>query len=221
MSGAARSAFGPVGQAEVEVRIGRNAAQAVASETGQFVLALDLPASVSLTGPQRLGLRLLPREPWHAGANLEFELFVVNLVNAGGVALLLLAAGAAGLAFTGGRRRQTIERPGPAITEHARPAHRLPAAPRLAPAPRDQIIEIYLDALAQVMRATGLVMGPTTTLREFAQRARPVASGESFAGLTALAEVALYSARPITEDHVEQARRLAARLKGETAVAVP
>lgn len=221
LRGAARSAFGPAGQARVEVRIGRAVGQATTSETGGFVLTLDLPSSVSLTGPQRLGLRLLPREPWHADIDREFDLFVINLVNAGAVALLLSAAGAAGLAYTGGRRRRAIERPGLAIVEDPRPAPPAPAALRLAPALREQIIEIYLDALGQVKAATGLAMGPAVTMREFAQRVRPKIPGGSFAEMTSLAEVALYSARPITEDHVEQARGAAVRLKGEMAVAVP
>lgn len=223
MRGATRSALGPAGQAGVEVRIGRTAGQATTSETGGFVLTLDLPSSVSLTGPQRLTLRLLPREPWHAGVDREFDLFVINLVNAGAVALLLSAAGAAGLAYTRGRRRQTAERLGPAI--EAGPGRAAtptpPAAVRLAPGLREQIIEIYLDALGQVRAVTGLDMGPAVTMREFARGVRPKIPGGSFAEITALAEVALYSARPITEDHVEQACGLAIRLKGEMAVAVP
>ena len=222
VSGTARSKFGPVEGAVVRARIGRAVAEARTSRAGEFRIELVLPASVKLVGPQEVTLTVVPVEPWHAPAELGLGLFVVNLVNAGFLALLLPVAGVA--LVRSGRRAPPARQGGPhrGAYREGVPEARVEAGGRAIPGtPAGQLLSIYLDALRRVQAATGIPMGPSTTLREFAQQTRRTVRGDAFLQMTGLAELALYSARPVTGDLVDLARRLMIRLEGELPGVVP
>jgi hypothetical protein len=222
VSGTARSKFGPVGGAVVRAWIGRAQAEARTSRAGEFRIELALPASVNLVGPQEVTLTVVPVEPWHAPAELGLGLFVINLVNAGLLALLLPVAG---VALVRSARRTPSARQVDSNREAYRESiaeTRMEAGGRAIPGtPAGQLLSIYLDALRRVQAATGIPMGPSTTLREFAQQTRRTVRGDAFLQMTELAELALYSARPITGDLVDLARRLMIRLEGELPGVVP
>jgi hypothetical protein len=223
LSGTAASEFGPVPRAVVRVRVGRVVRETQTSERGEFRFGFEVPGALSLVGPQRLTVHLLPREPWHAPVDLALDLFVFNLVNAGLSAGLLLPA--AGIAYARIRRRQAVAEPAEAAVadtdRSAFPIREEPADAGLPLTPKARLLSVYQETARLVRDATGLPIRLSATLREFARQVQPDLRGETFARMTGLAELALYSMGPITEDHLEEMRRLRAHLEGELAGATP
>ncbi|MEK7203892.1 MAG: hypothetical protein AAB254_00135 [candidate division NC10 bacterium] len=218
LTGTARSQFGPVDRAVVQARVGRAVREVRTSETGEFRLTLELPGTLRLVGPEKMSVRLIPGEPWHAPVEVTRDLFIINPLNGAVSVALLLPIG--GLLYTRTRRRR-----GPRelaglvpVAEESVPARRAePARVSLPGTVRDQLIAVYLAALRDVQAVTGSQMTPSTTLREFLWAVQPKLRGDAFKWMTTLAETALYSSRPITEESLEQIQRLKAQLKGELA----
>jgi hypothetical protein len=237
VSGLAKSDFGPVAGATVQLRIGRITGTAQTSAGGEFHAVLDLSAAPGLVGPQTLAVRLVSREPWNGPVEAGLDVFVINLVSAGLAAVVLLPVG--GAIYVSTRRRGGPVRgealaarevparqevparrpvPAPAAPEQVSVSAPLEPAVAAAPAtPRDELLALYRESLRLVEAATGSRMEPSATLREFARRVRPRLISEAFAEMTGLAEVAFYSPRIIVVDLVERARRLKVQLERETA----
>jgi len=234
VSGTAISGLGPAARAEIHAELGPAQGKARTRDDGTFTLALDLPGFPGIVGTEQVSVRLLPEEPWHAAVGLTVNVFVVNLVNAGLAAAVLVLGG--GLAFAGlrrtpGRRRGAEPAGGErAATDAVLKVEAVPDIPdpvarTAAPGTplRQAILDIYREALRAVQRATGLAMKPSTTLREFARAANPAlgdGARAAFLGITRLAEMALYSHHPVHADLVEEARRLNARLGEEPGRAI-
>lgn len=218
LTGRARSQFGPVDRTVVQARVGRAVREVRTSETGEFQLTLDLPATLRLVGPEKVTVRLIPGEPWHAPVEVTRDLFIINLINGAVSVALLLPIG--GLLYTRTRRRH-----GPPelagrvpVAEEGVPARRAePPGVSLPGTAKDRLIAVYLAALRDVQAVTGADMKPSTTLREFLWAVQPKLRGDAFKSMTLLAEAALYSSRPITEESLEQIQRLKTQLEGELA----
>lgn len=217
LSGTAESEFGPVTQAVVQIVVSRTMSETRTSESGEFQFALDLPGHLTFAGPETFTLRLLPREPWHAPVELTLDLIIINLISAGLSAALVLPA--AGIVYTRTRRRQVAaERPVPYPARRetgSTSAVQAPAGVPLPSTPRAELLATYLEVVRDVQGATGVRMTPSTTLREFTRQVQPKLRSATFAQMTGLAEVALYSSRAITWDSVEEIRGLKVRLEGE------
>jgi hypothetical protein len=78
-----------------------------------------------------------------------------------------------------------------------------------------------MEAVKKVRAATGASMTPSTTLREFLRQAQPGLGSDTFAQMTGLAEVVLYSSRLATWGHADEMKRLKDRLEEELAGEAP
>jgi len=217
--GAASSAFGPVADAQVQISIGSTASEGRTSKTGGFRLTLDLPASVNLVGPETLSVRVFPKQPWHAPSEQRRDVFIINLITAGLVALLVPVAG---LAYGTSRRPlKTLSLP------KAYPTVQLGSMPvdqasnkHSGQADGDQFVASYIAILRRVQAVTAIPLHPSLTLREFATLVRDKLSGDAFSQMTGLAEIALYSPHPISGGQLEYAMRLKDQLDLELANAL-
>ncbi len=212
ISGRANSEFGPVADATVRARVGNLTGEVLTSKAGDFQLVLKLPTSLSLVGPQTLSLQLIPREPWYSTAEQYAEPVFINLITTGLVSLVVPIAG---LAYGTYRRRQhTLEKvpvvPPIGIIQFPAPP---PARDGHLPRPNaDQLLAVYVEALRRVQRDVGVPLQRNMTIREFAAVVRQKLKSTTFIEMTALAELALYSSVPMTQEHEEQIRRLASKL---------
>lgn len=180
---------------------------------------IELPLDLSLIGPQELTITITPVEPRYAPLQIKRWVFVVNPVNIG---LMLFAFLSLGLVvYNRFRTRPIVLRHKKAVPQP--PAQELPAA---TPPPmpkfeftgiKGRILSAYLDGLETVEKVTRTLMATHTTLREFLKTATPrlPTAIKSFAELTTIAEVALYSARRLDEDIATRAEQLAATIKKE------
>lgn len=219
LRGTAYSAFGPLRRAVIQAEVERTVRETQLSETEDFQLTLDLPATLNLVGPKTVSVRLLPSEPWHASVELQANLLIINLINAGLVALLLPAAG---LLYAGTRRRTSADRPWitPAEEPISVPAIQKPLSQYIVTTYREQLLVVYRDALQSVQAAAAVRMYPSSTLREFAGQVQPKLRSNTFTQMTGLAEVTLYSSHEITHPLVEQMQHLWTQLQTELASAL-
>ena len=223
VSGSARSEFGHVAKAVVEVHIGDIAGAAETSGEGEFRMALDLPGRLDLVGPKTITVRLVPREPWHAPVEAVHQVSVINLVNAGLAATVLLPVG--GAVYLRARQRE-VHAPhqavAPAVAESPPPPELAEPAGLGVPATaRDELFALYREALRLVQTATGMAMEPSATLREYARRVRGRLRSDAFVQVTTLVEAAFYSPQPVTPEILERAQRLRDQAEGELAGGAP
>jgi hypothetical protein len=212
-----------VAKAAVQVRLGAAGSTAETSDTGEFRLALDLPGRLDLVGPKTITVRLVPGEPWHAPVEAAHEVLVINLVNAGLAAAVLLPVGGAVYLRA---RRQEVHAPHPAVAPgvaESPPPPELaePAGLGMPTTARDELFALYRDALQMVQAGTGLAMEPSATLREYARRVRGRLLSDAFVQMTALVEAAFYSPQPVTPEILNLARRLRGQVEGESAGGAP
>lgn len=164
-------------------------------------------------------MTITPVEPQYASLQVKRWVFVINPVNIGLMLFAFLSLGL--LTYSRARTRATTLREEKVVPQP--PAQELPAA---TPPPRPKfeftgikgrILSAYLDGLETVEKATSTLMATHTTFREFLKTATPrlPTAIKSFAELTTIAEVALYSAHRLDEDIATRAEQLAATLKKE------
>jgi len=212
ISGRATSEFGSTAGATVRARLGNLSTEGLTSRAGEFQLTIRLPVALSLVGRQRLSIELLPSEPWDAPVEGHAELFLINLITAGVVSLVVPITG---LAYGNIRRRPrslmeaNMSLPTALVESPATPPARDGYLPHSGAEP---IIAIYLEALRGLQRIAGVSLQPNMTFREFAAVVRARVQSPSFTEMTALAELILYSSRPMTKQHEERMRRLAREL---------
>ncbi len=212
ISGRANSEFGPVADATVRARVGNLTAEGTTSKAGEFQLRLELPATLSLVGRQTLALQLIPREPWYSTTEQYAEPVLINLISTGLVSLVVPIAG---LAYGTYRRRQRAPEKVPVVPPIGIIQFPAPPPPRdrhLTRPSADQLLAVYVEALRRVQRDVGVPLQRNMTLREFATVVRQRLKSMTFIEMTALAELALYSSVPMTQEHEEQIRRLASKL---------
>ncbi len=216
--GTTSSAFGPVVDAHVQISIGSTTGEGRTSGTGEFRVALDLPASVNLVGPETLSVHVFPVEPWHAPSQQHHDVFIINLVTTGLMSLLVPVAG---LAY-GTSRRPTK----PLIPPKALPNVQLASTPvdqttdkSAGQVVGDRFLSSYIAILRRFQAVTSIPLHPSTTLREFAALVRDKLSSETFSQMTALAEIVLYSPHPLSQGQLEYALRLKDQLDLELASA--
>jgi hypothetical protein len=197
VEGEARSSLGPLAGAMVTLELAGSSTAVKTSGDGRFNAAMDLPLSLLIAGLQELRVDVEPAEPWHASAQARASIFILNPMNVGVASAAFISLGAvlyARLARVKPRGREAPEA-APTLREAV-------LAPTLRPeawveGAKGRVLEAYLKAMRVVEAKAGVSMKPYMTLREFLLEAKPRLNGaaEAFAGLTALAEEALYSPR--------------------------
>jgi len=219
VSGRAASRFGPLAHARIEVHLGNASGAADATREGRFKVTVVPPFALGLIGSQRAQVSVFPVAPWEAPTEVETRATVVNLWNLG------LASTLAPLAAVYVRARRRRMRDGQAAPAHPAAevgdeavfladtlAQHAESASGLAgdgdTSPGTHVMRLYVAAVRDIEGQKRVRFWPHMTLREFQRAATPALRGGALAQMTALAELALYSSRPITEDHVEAMRRL-------------
>ncbi|MFC2002713.1 DUF4129 domain-containing protein [Chloroflexota bacterium] len=184
---------------------------------GNFFTTMEVPFSLSLVGPQKLGIIIEPVEPRYTTLEITRWILIVNPLYA---SLLLIAIPLGMLVFNKTRARP-LRLQGEIITET-----RLPEPPILAPALRykyevtgikSRILSAYLTGIEVVQKVTGISMVPNVTFREFLKAATPRLPGaiNSFTELTTICEIAVYSTHKIDRNTAARAELLTVIIKEE------
>jgi hypothetical protein len=189
----------------------------VTSADGGFETVLEAPLRLSLVGPKQLTVGIEPVEPYYSSVNVEKWIVVVNPM---GISLTLIGLVSVGFVVY---RRVTAR----AVRVGADMPGRGPGLSPVVPSPEPgsdltgihgEILTAYLEGRGAVEKAAGIRIGPHTTLREFLRLVIAEVTGnvgQRFSELTAMAEVALYSAHELDESMMTRARQQAADIKEE------
>ena len=214
IEGNARSSFGPLGQATVTLQLREASAIVKTSKDGGFNATIDMPLNLVLAGFQELKVMVEPAEPWHASAQAEASIFVINPANIGLTSAAFISFGA--MLYT--RLMRAKPRRGQAEIPEIPPPLEEPiaTAPPLKPeikfeGAKGGVLGAYVKAMKIVERAADTSMRPHITLREFLQMTTPKLNGalEPFTKLTILAERTLYSPYMPAMDEVTKTEELA------------
>jgi hypothetical protein len=211
-----------VADASVILAFGKSSGSVVeTSADGTFTAVLDEPLRLSLAGPQKLTVEIEPDEPYYSALGLEKWIVVINPV---GIGLLLVGLVSVGfLVYRRVTTRPVTVLPG----MPARGPDLLPEVMPVAPPPgpkqalsdiRGEVWAAYLEGLGVVEKATDTYLESNTTLREFLRVvvSRIAATAKQpLAELTAITEIALYSALEPDRGMATDARQLASVIKKE------
>jgi len=233
LGGKLYSEVGPLSGAQIRMGLGKSQVELVSSEDGTFDTEIKMGMGFSLIGSQDLGIQVIPQEPWHATLITTRNMVVMNMVNCGGILILLVFLAI----FLPGRLRGRLRM---YSWRRARPAV---AIAQLEPAPvysetvlvpalpeengetdselRNRIFYWYRLVLRLMQRMSRAVLRPQQTLREFARESSQVLgpAAKYFIELTRMAEKLLYSQYRPTEGDMEKSKQLShtieEELKGE------
>ncbi len=233
LGGKLYSEVGPVNGAQIRMGLGKSQVELVSSEDGTFDTEIKMGMGFSLIGSQDLGIQVIPQEPWHATLTTTRNMVVINMVNWGGILVLLTFLGI----FLPGRLRGRLRmyswrrtRPAVAITQpEPAPVY---SESVLVPAlteesgetngePRNRIFYWYRLVLRLVQRMSRALLRPQQTLREFARENNRTLgpAAKYFIELTRMVEKLLYSRYRPTGGDVEKSKQLShtieEELKGE------
>lgn len=233
LGGKLYSEVGPVSGAQIRMGLGKSQVELVSSEDGTFDTEIKMGMGFSLIGSQDLGIQVIPQEPWHATLTTTRNMVVMNMINCGGILILLVFLAI----FLPGRLRGRLRmyswrraRPAIAIAQpEPAPVYSetvlVPALPEESGEtdgePRNRIFYWYRLVLRLVQRMSRALLRPQQTLREFARESSQVLgpAAKYFIELTRMAEKLLYSQYRPSEGDVEKSKQLShtieEELKGE------
>jgi hypothetical protein len=203
VEGKVTSIFGNVEEASVRVYLGDNASSVRTDSDGNFSLSLDLSLTAFYLGPQSLRTEVIPEEPWHIPANTPTKVTIINIVDMGLLAMIVIYI----LVFIGfAKKRRKEQSTGPTVGV-GMPSGIQGVVNRLVQQPdtflptsveikglRAQIMTSYYNAARTLEVRLNISFRPNLTLRDFLALVESQA-GETFAKLTRLAEQALYRSR--------------------------
>ncbi|MFC1908303.1 DUF4129 domain-containing protein [Chloroflexota bacterium] len=178
--------------------------------------SIDAPFDLSFVSPEKIKIVVIPAEPWYAPLVVTEHIFVINPVTTGLMFLTLITTGTI-LSRRGIIKLQEVNANSQAM---------MPGLPFTTTTPKTAvnytgskgtILSCYQDILEAVEETTGVLMARHITLREFLENVSSLllTARNSFAELTAIAEMALYSAHIPDENAASKAERLAASVKKE------
>ncbi len=229
LGGKLYSEVGPVSGAQIRMGLGKSQVELVSSEDGTFDTEIKMGMGFSLIGSQALGIQVIPQEPWYATLTTTRNMVVVNMVNCGGILILLVFLAI----FLPGRLRGRLRmyswrraRPAVAIAQpEPAPAYSetvlVPALPEESgetdDEPRNRIFYWYRLVLRLVQRMSRALLRPQQTLREFARESSQVLgpAAKYFIELTRMAEKLLYSQYRPSEGDVEKSKQLSHTIEEE------
>jgi hypothetical protein len=231
-SGTVNSGSRPLGGASVKMSLRHSQTETASSSDGTFDADMKMGWGFDLFGTDQLQVEVIPREPWNEPVIVTRNVFVVNVVNCGGL-LVILAFLAIyvpiRLKKRFGRhpskaavpRPQPVE-PVPVYSAKATSADPVEAVGEPTGKPRERILRWYLLALRLVQRITRVALRPDQTLREFTRETGAVLGpvAQRLMEFTRTAERLLYSRHEPTEEDAENAKALSQNIEkglgGET-----
>jgi len=209
----------PIQNARVNLNFRQTSATTHTANDGSFIASIDTPLDLSLAGSQELTVTIAAIEPWYAPLQLKIRVFTINPLNTGLLFFILLSVGL--LVYRGSRTRPAAVREEKLAAQSVSqvPITTAPL-PKAKPAPtgiKGRISSAYMSSLGVIENKTGIAMSPHSTLREYLQATTPLLSTavKAFAELTAIAEVALYSAHRLRKDMASKAEQLTAIITEE------
>jgi hypothetical protein len=196
------SASKPLSGATVQLTFANVSAVAKTGGDGKFSLTADVPLNTALAGYQELTIKAQPTEPWQAAAQTKTSIFALNSVSTSlALASSLTVFAVAYMRLTKTKKTKTLKLEALDLTSTETPKPQAPPPTALAfpqakfEGAKGNILRAYIQALAAVQSATGNMLTPAMTLREFTQTACPRIGDACtpFTYLTTLAEKSLYS----------------------------
>jgi hypothetical protein len=164
-------------------------------------------------------MSIQPKEPWYAPFQTETWIFTINPANMGFMLIVFLSLGLLVHSRVKTKVPGTQEKEFFSLspTQEVSPVTSIPGLQYEPTSIKRRIVAAYLSGLQTVEQKTDTYLTAHTTLREFLTATIPQLPGDfvSFADLTTIAEVALYSAHRLDEDIASRAERLAATIKEE------
>lgn len=220
VSGRAHSTLGPLRNALLTVRLGDWQTTTRSDGDGRFDMHLGTGVSLTLFGAQQLSVAASPEEPWHESGSTVLNTTVINSVNIAGLLLALVALAAFALRWMRGRPARIAALPRAqaypaAMVTMSPPQKTLPAAQETATGPGAVLLAVYREALRLVQGVTSIALGPSRTLREYAQECGPRLGPLAgyFRDLTMMVERLLYSRHEVVSSEAERSAELGRTLK--------
>ncbi|MDP2920196.1 MAG: DUF4129 domain-containing protein, partial [Dehalococcoidia bacterium] len=228
LNGMLTSEIGPVPQALITFRSGKDGISTRSLDDGSFNASLRTGMVISFIGAEVLEITVTPQTVWHDGLMVSRKILFVNYVTSS-LFLVLLTV----LVFVSRRIKVRIPAylkrqprpvrkppevgPEPVYTTTAViPAELVDAAEEIAE-PRGRIIGFYIALLKLAQKVARFVVRPNQTLRELARDLQkslgPV--GEYFMELTRLVEKLLYSSHTASDEDIQKSEQISRRIRGE------
>jgi hypothetical protein len=226
LSGSVSSGSGPLGGATVKMGLRRTQTEVASSSDGTFKAGMKMGWGFDLFGSDQLQVEVIPREPWNEPVTITRNVFVVNVVNCGGLLVILVFLAI----YVPYRLKGRLDRrPSKAALPQPQPIEPAPAysaeAASSSPTeeatgeptgrPRERILRWYSLVLKMVQRITRVAFRPDQTLREFTRETEAALGplGKRLMEFTRLAERLLYSKHEPSEEDVEATRLLSENIK--------
>jgi hypothetical protein len=224
-SGTVNTNSGPLSSASVKMSLRHSQTELASSSDGAFEADMKMGWGFDLFGTDQLQVEVIPREPWNEPAIVTRNVFVVNVVNCGG--LLVILAFLAIYVPTRLKRRfgrhpskavvprpQPVE-PAPVYSAKATSADPVEAVGEPTGKPRERILRWYLLVLKAVQRITRVAFRPDQTLREFTRETGAVLGpvAQRLMEFTRMAERLLYSRHEPTEEDAENTKALSQNIE--------
>jgi hypothetical protein len=233
LDGRLYSEVGPLSGASVKVGLGESRVELTSAEDGVLDGAIRVGMGVGVIGRQDMTMQVLPREPWHSPLVTTRRLLMVNMVNCGGIIVILVALSILLPAILRRRLRTYVAapvapvvavtpyQPAPAYSQEVTlPVIKRPGAPD-GGQPRNVILAWYRFVVGVIRVVARVMLKPQQTLREFAGESSRLLgpAAKYFLELTRLVERLLYSRYQPTEEDAGKSRQLShdieEELKGE------
>lgn len=227
VTGILNSNNGPLANAAVNVELSDTTATTTTAEDGSFNVTLHIPLSAVFAGTQKINVTAYPAQSWQAPAQTQTNIFVLNLFN---IILIVAGIGTLGTVLYVNSKNKPIKLNRKIQSKPAAPTKEklvkatLPAHPKVkVTGIKGTIIEAYLKAATTIQSATGTLLTPHMTLREFWAETKPKLNeaAEPFKELTNLTEKTLYSPLTPTIEEGEKAAALAQQIEGRLKNANP
>ncbi len=221
LGGRITSEVGPARNAKLKIKLGGSQAELVTLKDGTFKAKIKKGLGWEFIGREPLKFQLVPQEPWLASLSGSKDLFLINLVNSGGILAMLIFLSI----WLPGRLRRRLRIP---LRKEIRPIPQpQPSKKTLAPLPtpaeevefkgepRSRILARYQWIVKLIQGFTRAVIGPQQTLREFLEETSPSLGpgARLFEALTRLVERLFYSSYNPTEEDVKTSENLAQDIK--------
>jgi len=220
--GTLRSEVGQLNGALLTFELDRSRVEAVSTAVGDFDTRLSMGMNLALVGSQNLRINIVPQEPWHAPLAIVQQVLVVNVVNIGGLLILLVVMGVYLPGRLKGRFGVFVRRaPSPVIRSPqpvSTPSYStevealvpVPEGDESSQAPESRILNWYRMVVRLLQRMTRVLLRPQQTLREFATECGGVLGPAAgyFTELTRIVEKVLYSKHKPTREDAERSRHL-------------
>ena len=232
LSGTVNSDQGPLDGASIKMSLRGSQTELASSNDGAFDAGMKMGWGLDLFGSEQLRVEVIPREPWNEPLIVTRNVFVVNVVNCGGLLVILVFLAIyvpsrlkrrLGGVFKAPARGPQPSQPAPVYnTEATSPGTSEEVMGEPVGKPRDRILRWYLLVLKLVQRITRLTPRPNQTLREFTRETESALGplADRFMEFTRMVERLLYSRHEPSEEDAERTRSLSENIEkglgGET-----